>query len=70
VTIVVEGAGDLVDVPTDPASLAALVASDEAAGATRREAIQDVAKRTGLAKRVVYDAVHKAPPRHGPVTGA
>jgi 16S rRNA (cytidine1402-2'-O)-methyltransferase len=63
VTIVVEGAGERVDVPTDPASLAALVALEEADGATRRDAILDVAKRSGLAKRVVYDAVHKpAPP--------
>jgi len=62
VTIVVEGAGEPVDVPTDPASLAALVSLEEAAGATRREAILDVANRTGLAKRVVYDSVHKPVP--------
>ena len=59
VTIVVEGAADRVDVPTDPASLATLVAEEEADGSTRKDAILDVAKRAGLPKRVVYDAVHK-----------
>ncbi len=59
VTIVVEGAGDHVDVPTDPESLASLVADEEEAGATRKDAILDVARRAGLPKRVVYDAVHK-----------
>ena len=37
----------------------ALVAAEEEAGATRKEAILDVARRAGLPKRVVYDAVHK-----------
>jgi 16S rRNA (cytidine1402-2'-O)-methyltransferase len=59
VTIVVEGNVDVVDVPTDAASLAALVAAEEEAGASRKEAILDVARRAGLPKRVVYDAVHK-----------
>jgi 16S rRNA (cytidine1402-2'-O)-methyltransferase len=59
VTIVVEGHADVVDVPTDPASLAALVAEEEATGSTRKEAILDVARRAGVPKRVVYDAVHK-----------
>ena len=59
VTIVVEGNVEVVDVPSDPASLAALVAEEEEAGATRKEAILDVARRAGLPKRVVYDAVHK-----------
>ncbi len=59
VTIVVEGNVEAVDVPSDPASLAALVAEEEEAGATRKEAILDVARRAGLPKRVVYDAVHK-----------
>ena len=59
VTIVVEGHAETDDVPTDPASLAALVAEEEAAGSTRKEAILDVARRAGLPKRVVYDAVHK-----------
>ena len=59
VTLVVEGAADRSDVPTDPDSLAALVAEEESDGATRKDAILEVARRAGLPKRVVYDAVHK-----------
>ncbi len=59
VTIVVAGVEERSDVPTDPDSLAALVAETEGEGATRKEAILDVARRAGLPKRVVYDAVHK-----------
>jgi 16S rRNA (cytidine1402-2'-O)-methyltransferase len=59
VTLVVEGTTAGSDVPTDPASLAALVAEAEAEGSTRKEAILEVARRAGLPKRVVYDAVHK-----------
>jgi 16S rRNA (cytidine1402-2'-O)-methyltransferase len=59
VTLVVEGATATADVPTDPASLAELVADTEAQGATRKEAILEVARLAGLPKRVVYDAVHK-----------
>ena len=59
VTLVVEGASGASDVPTDPDSLAALVAEAEAEGSTRKEAILEVARRAGLPKRVVYDAVHK-----------
>ncbi|HEX6247154.1 MAG TPA: 16S rRNA (cytidine(1402)-2'-O)-methyltransferase [Nocardioidaceae bacterium] len=63
VTLVVEGASPTSDVPTDPASLARLVADSEAAGSTRKDAILEVARMAGLPKRVVYDAVHKpAPP--------
>jgi 16S rRNA (cytidine1402-2'-O)-methyltransferase len=64
VTLVVEGASAISDVPTDRASLAALVAGMEARGSTRRDAIVEVARRAGVPKRVVYDAVHKPePPR-------
>jgi 16S rRNA (cytidine1402-2'-O)-methyltransferase len=59
VTLVVEGATATSDVPTDPDSLAALVAEVEAEGGTRKDAILEVAHRAGLPKRVVYDAVHK-----------
>lgn len=60
VTIVVEGAAPDTDLPTDPASLAALVAeAQDEGGLTRKDAILDVARRTGLPKRDVYDAVHK-----------
>ncbi len=63
VTVVVEGrAAGQVDVPTDAASLAALVADREAAGTPRRDAILEVARAVGLPKRVVYDAVHKPAP--------
>jgi 16S rRNA (cytidine1402-2'-O)-methyltransferase len=60
VTIVVQGAASSgADVPSDPASLAALVAQEETAGVPRKDAIREVAQRAGLPKRVVYDAVHK-----------
>jgi 16S rRNA (cytidine1402-2'-O)-methyltransferase len=59
ITIVVEGATSHLDVPTDPASLAALVSDVEADGTPRKDAILQVARRVGLPKRDVYDAVHK-----------
>jgi 16S rRNA (cytidine1402-2'-O)-methyltransferase len=59
VTIVVSGATD--DGPTtDPETLRALVASEEAAGVPRKQAIVDVARRSGVPKRVVYDVVHRS----------
>jgi 16S rRNA (cytidine1402-2'-O)-methyltransferase len=58
VTIVVAGA-DADDATTDPETLRALVASEEAAGVPRKQAIADVARRSGVPKRVVYDLVHK-----------
>jgi 16S rRNA (cytidine1402-2'-O)-methyltransferase len=61
VTIVVAGATGGGGLPTDPASLAALVAEAEGEGMTRKDAILDVARRAGLPKREVYDAVHKKP---------
>jgi len=57
VTVVVEGAADRVDVPTDAVSLAAQVAEEESIGSTRKEAIAEVARRAGLPKRTVFDAV-------------
>jgi 16S rRNA (cytidine1402-2'-O)-methyltransferase len=59
VTIVVDGAAPA-EAVTDPAILAALVAEDEADGVSRKEAIVDVARRSGVPKRVVYDAVHRS----------
>ena len=59
VTIVVAGAPPGPAVPADPATLAALVADEEATGVSRKDAILGVARRAGLPKRVVYDAVHK-----------
>ena len=61
VTIVVGGAVAGSDVPTDPASLAALVAEAEGEGLPRKDAIREVARRAGVPKREVYDAVHKSP---------
>lgn len=58
VTIVVEGAVPAAEVGQDPDALRAAVADEEAAGATRKEAIADVARRAGLPKREVYAAVH------------
>ncbi|MGZ4444473.1 MAG: 16S rRNA (cytidine(1402)-2'-O)-methyltransferase [Nocardioidaceae bacterium] len=59
VTIVVEGTTETIEVATDPDSLARLVAETEEGGASRKDAILEVARLAGLPKRVVYDAVHK-----------
>jgi 16S rRNA (cytidine1402-2'-O)-methyltransferase len=60
ITIVVEGAGPP-EVVDDPETLAVLVAEEEAAGSTRKEAIAAVARRCSVPKRIVYDAVHRGP---------
>src|SRR3954451_2551894 len=56
VTIVVSGTTGS-SASTDPETLRALVASEEAAGVPRKQAISDVARRSGVPKRVVYDLV-------------
>jgi 16S rRNA (cytidine1402-2'-O)-methyltransferase len=56
ITLVVAGAPEG-PVELSAAELAAEVAAEEAAGADRREAIRAVVTRTGLPRRVVYDAV-------------
>jgi 16S rRNA (cytidine1402-2'-O)-methyltransferase len=56
ITVVVTGA-DPSARELGPAELAAEVAADEEAGTPRKEAISDVAKRYGVPKRTVYDAV-------------
>ncbi|TKJ29129.1 16S rRNA (cytidine(1402)-2'-O)-methyltransferase [Blastococcus sp. CCUG 61487] len=56
ITLVVAGAPERA-VELSPAELAAEVAAEEAAGATRKDAIREVVQRTGLPRRVVYDAV-------------
>ena len=56
ITLVVAGA-PVRAVSMTPAELAAAVAAEEAAGATRKDAIRAVVTRTGLPKRTVYDAV-------------
>jgi 16S rRNA (cytidine1402-2'-O)-methyltransferase len=58
VTIVVQGATGGPDVATDPDSLRAVVAALEADGASRKDAILEAARRAGLPKREVYQAVH------------
>ncbi|MCW2835231.1 MAG: Uroporphyrin-III C/tetrapyrrole (Corrin/Porphyrin) methyltransferase [Nocardioides sp.] len=59
VTIVVAGALARAEVDSDPESLRAAVAEEEASGATRKEAIADVARRSGVPRREVYDLVHR-----------
>jgi 16S rRNA (cytidine1402-2'-O)-methyltransferase len=56
ITLVVAGA-TAAPVALDPVDLAAAVADEEAAGATRKDAIRAVVVRTGLPRRTVYDAV-------------
>jgi 16S rRNA (cytidine1402-2'-O)-methyltransferase len=56
ITLVVAGAVPG-PVSLSPAELAAAVAVEEAAGATRKDAIRAVVVRTGLPRRTVYDAV-------------
>jgi 16S rRNA (cytidine1402-2'-O)-methyltransferase len=56
ITLVVGGAPDE-PVELSPAELAAAVAAEEDAGATRKDAIRAVVVRTGLPRRTVYDAV-------------
>lgn len=58
VTIVVSGAAATGPV-SDPATLVAWVADQEARGVPRKDAIADVARRAGVPKREVYDLVHK-----------
>ena len=55
---VVAGATGGPGLPTDPASLAALVAEAEEEGMSRKDAILDVARRAGIPKREVYNLVH------------
>jgi 16S rRNA (cytidine1402-2'-O)-methyltransferase len=56
ITLVVGGA-DAGPVPLSAEELAAEVAAEEAAGASRKDAIRAVVGRTGLPRRTVYDAV-------------
>ena len=63
VTLVVQGAEDTTEIGTDPDLWRDLVAELETGGMTRKDAILDVARRAGVPKREVYDAVHKPTPR-------
>ena len=62
VTLVVQGAAEHTEIGTDPALWRDLVAELETGGMTRKDAILDVARRAGVPKREVYDAVHKQDP--------
>jgi 16S rRNA (cytidine1402-2'-O)-methyltransferase len=59
ITLVVGGAPEPAGL-SDPADLAAEVASREAAGTPRKQAMSEVAKENGVSRRVVYDAVLEA----------
>jgi 16S rRNA (cytidine1402-2'-O)-methyltransferase len=63
VTIVVEGA--VAPAGPAPEHWIALVAAEQAAGATRSEAVRTVARLAGLPKREVYDAVLAATKQEG-----
>ena len=54
----VAGADPAPGVPTDDESLRAAVAELEASGATRKDAIVEVARAAGVPKRHVYSLVH------------
>lgn len=67
ITVVVDGAPPVTADLVAAADLAARVAVRESAGQPRKEAIVDVARELGVAKRVVFDAVVDAKPgRAGP----
>ena len=57
VTIVVEGA-TVVAVERTPADLRALVDELQASGMSRKDAVAEVASRTGVRRREVFDAAH------------
>jgi 16S rRNA (cytidine1402-2'-O)-methyltransferase len=63
ITVVVAGA-PVIDSAAGPADLVDLVGIREAAGATRKDAIAEVAQQLGVPKRSVYDAVVAA--KHRP----
>ncbi|MCU1678781.1 MAG: rRNA ((1402)-2-O)-methyltransferase [Frankiales bacterium] len=69
ITLVVAGAPERV-VSTEPADLAAAVASYEETGLSRKEAIAAVVAETGAGRRAVFDAVVAAKPGRTPATGA
>lgn len=58
VTIVVSGADVVAEIASDPDSWRSAVGDLEAAGASRKDAIAEVARRSGVPKREVYQAVH------------
>lgn len=65
VTLVVAGAPPVAAADVDAGELAGEVARHETDGVPRKQAIADVARARGLAKRVVYDAVVATRNRRG-----
>jgi 16S rRNA (cytidine1402-2'-O)-methyltransferase len=59
VTIVVAGHTGETGVLLDDDEVAALVAAEESHGVSRRDAVRDVAERTGLSRKHVYDVAHR-----------
>ncbi|NYG56980.1 16S rRNA (cytidine(1402)-2'-O)-methyltransferase [Nocardioides perillae] len=59
VTLVVAGAPPAADGPLDTAGLRAAVAAAEAAGATTKDAVAEVARAAGIRRRDLYDLVHE-----------
>ena len=70
VTLVVQGADDRAEVGHEPGLWRDLVVELETGGMTRKEAILDVARRAGVPKREVYDAVHRPGHRDAEQPGA
>jgi 16S rRNA (cytidine1402-2'-O)-methyltransferase len=62
ITLVVQGAPAVTPEPPSREELADRVADLEAQGTTRKEAIAQVARAAGIAKRTVFDAVVAAKP--------
>jgi 16S rRNA (cytidine1402-2'-O)-methyltransferase len=60
VTLVVSGADPAAALGSDPDTLRAAVAAREDDGLSRKEAIVEVAKLSGVPRREVYDLVHKS----------
>ena len=54
----VEGAGGVTEVASAPNSLRAAVEALETSGGSRKDAIVEIARRAGIPKRAVYQAVH------------
>jgi 16S rRNA (cytidine1402-2'-O)-methyltransferase len=59
VTLVVAGAEPVAALADDPGTLRAAVADREAGGMSRKEAIAEVARLSGVPRRDVYDLVHR-----------
>jgi 16S rRNA (cytidine1402-2'-O)-methyltransferase len=63
ITIVIEGASEPERASSDPSDLAAEVAAEMSSGLGKRESIAAVAARSGVPKKIVYQAVLDHAPR-------